>query len=85
MMAGVAASTFLAGLFVAHVQGKESGKSLRSGWGRAVLWLSGLHVLIMGFAGWLTPGKWPGYMPPITMISFLIVVYILYGRARRAG
>merc|ERR1712048_612164 len=27
------------------------------------------HVLIQGVPGWFTPGKWPGSMPPITLMS----------------
>jgi hypothetical protein len=32
----------------------------------------GLHALLQGFAGWFTPALWPGAMPPITLISFLL-------------
>lgn len=32
----------------------------------------GLHALLQGFAGWFTPWLWPGAMPPITLISFLL-------------
>ena len=31
-----------------------------------------LHVLIMGYAGWLDVGSWPGYLPPITLIATII-------------
>jgi DMSO/TMAO reductase YedYZ heme-binding membrane subunit len=31
-----------------------------------------LHVLVMGFSGWLDMASWPGYLPPITMIGALI-------------
>jgi len=37
-----------------------------------------LHVLIMGFAGWFTVDKWPGYLPPITLIAALIALIPLY-------
>jgi hypothetical protein len=33
--------------------------------------LVGIHVLLQGFSGWFTPGKWPGFLPPITLISFI--------------
>ena len=26
-----------------------------------------------GFTGWLTPRAWPGYMPPITLLSCLLL------------
>jgi hypothetical protein len=31
------------------------------------------HVLVMGINNWVTPLEWPGYMPPISLISFLIL------------
>jgi hypothetical protein len=45
----------------------------------------------MGAQTWLTPGKWPGYMLPITLLSFLaavamLVIVILWAvRAGRDG
>ncbi|MBE2218345.1 MAG: hypothetical protein IAE90_09090 [Ignavibacteria bacterium] len=30
------------------------------------------HLFCMGFQGWLAPDKWPGGLPPITLISFVI-------------
>lgn len=32
----------------------------------------GLHAMLQGFAGWFAPSTWPGMMPPITLISFLL-------------
>lgn len=37
-----------------------------------------LHVLFMGFSGWFTIDKWPGYLPPITLIAALIAFIPLY-------
>jgi hypothetical protein len=83
MLAGVAGATLLGALFAANLNGGQSGASLRSGWGRAVLCCSALHVLIMGAAGWLTPAQWPGYFPPISLLSFLTAIYFLYRRQQR--
>lgn len=83
MLAGVLGALLLWALFTVNLQRSEEGASLRAGWGRAILWLSGIHVLVMGFAGWLTPGKWPGYMPPISLLSFLTAAWFLYRRGRR--
>jgi hypothetical protein len=50
-----------------------------------------LHTSFMGAQTWLTPGKWPGYMLPITLLSFLaavamLVIVILWAvRAGRDG
>jgi hypothetical protein len=34
----------------------------------------GLHAALQGFPGWFTPSAWPGAMPPITLISFVLGV-----------
>jgi len=36
-----------------------------------MLLVSALHVGIMGYEGWLTPGDWPGGLPSITLLSVL--------------
>jgi cobalamin biosynthesis protein CobD/CbiB len=85
MLAGVLGLVVLAGLFAANLQAREAGPSLRAGWGRAVLWFSAAHVLIMGLSGWLSPSGWPGYLPPITLWSFATAVYFLLARGRTEG
>ena len=32
----------------------------------------GLHAMFQGVGGWFAPSKWPGMMPPLTLISFLL-------------
>lgn len=34
--------------------------------------LAGTHAGLFGFSGWLSPQTWPGYMLPITLISFAL-------------
>ena len=34
-----------------------------------------LHLIFMGAPSWLQPETWHGGMPPITLISFLLVIY----------
>lgn len=35
------------------------------------------HLFAMGFLGWISPNYWPGYLIPISLIAFvIIVVYI---------
>ena len=29
------------------------------------------HVLVMGFAGWLKPAGWHGYLPPISLVALI--------------
>jgi hypothetical protein len=47
----------------------------------------GLHAGLLGFRGWATPGKWPGGMPPITLISFAagLLAVILGWKRHREG
>jgi DMSO/TMAO reductase YedYZ heme-binding membrane subunit len=33
--------------------------------------LTAIHCLAIGLPGWLTPSKWPGGLPPITLMGFL--------------
>ncbi len=42
--------------------------------GITALTLSALHLAIMGFEGWLTPRKWNGGMPSITLVSVSVFV-----------
>ncbi|NOX67249.1 MAG: hypothetical protein GXO85_15990 [Chlorobi bacterium] len=39
-----------------------------------LLFLIAIHLFAMGFKGWLTPGNWPGEMPPISLLSFITAV-----------
>lgn len=41
--------------------------------------LSGLHLLFMGYAGWLSPSGWQGGLPPISLIAFafFVIGYVL--------
>lgn len=32
--------------------------------------LGGLHLLFMGYEGWLKPGDWHGGLPPISLVAF---------------
>ncbi len=31
-----------------------------------------MHLFFMGYNGWLTPSNWPGGLPPISLIGFVI-------------
>jgi len=33
--------------------------------------ITGMHVAFQGFQSWFTPNDWPGFIPPLTLISFL--------------
>ena len=36
------------------------------------LFLVGIHLFFMGFAGWITPDKWHGGIPPVTLVAFTV-------------
>ena len=38
------------------------------------------HVLIMGAGGWLKPDTWPGGLLPISLIAFLVILFVLLAR-----
>jgi hypothetical protein len=60
---------------------KEHLKELRV-FGGAFL---GIHLIAAGWGGWLTPQKWNGGLPPISLISFVLVVagVVLYLQENR--
>ena len=33
-----------------------------------------VHLVAMGYRGWLTPGKWHGGLPPISLVGFVVAV-----------
>jgi hypothetical protein len=39
-----------------------------------LLFLLGIHLFFMGYATWSTPSKWQGGLPPISLISFTVVL-----------
>lgn len=36
------------------------------------LGLAAAHVLVMGLAGWLTPGRWAAGLPPVSLVAFCV-------------
>ena len=66
MTAGAAAAAIVAASARARREVRGGGAAWRLA---AVAALVALHAGAMGFDGWLAPGKWPGGMPPITLIS----------------
>lgn len=50
---------------------------------KLVFWALGLnliHLLAMGLKGWIKIADWPGYLPPITLLSFIITFIYLSKR-----
>jgi hypothetical protein len=45
---------------------------------KLVFSLTALHLLMTGGTNWLTPENWQGHFPPITLISFALVLIVLY-------
>lgn len=47
------------------------------------LFLTAAHCFLIGLPGWLTPAKWPGGLPPITLMGFLTALLPLLRLVRR--
>jgi hypothetical protein len=37
-----------------------------------------MHVLVMGFNGWIKPHTWPGHLPPITLVAFIVTLLTVF-------
>lgn len=64
---------------VARDLGQNSWKKIQ----RSGYWAFGLvmlHVLVMGWGGWLKPNDWPGRLLPISLISFSVIAATLLMR-----
>lgn len=58
--------------------------SLVMGLGRIALALVAMHTLLLGYPTWPEVAKWPGGMPPITLLSFVLATAVcLLPRGRR--
>ena len=47
--------------------------------------ITGIHAGLTGYGSWLAPATWPGYMPPITLISFAAGAVCLVAALRQRG
>jgi DMSO/TMAO reductase YedYZ heme-binding membrane subunit len=89
LLAGVAASVVLAlpGIATLPGMGAALGDARWIRWQRAGYWalaLTAAHCAFMGWQGWLTPAKWHGGLPPITLLGTLtaLLPLVLKFRAR---
>lgn len=87
MLAGALAFLAICWLFLASQGRRERSAtsrraSLVPGLGRVMLALTAGHVALMGYAGWLTPSRWHGYLPPITLLSFAAALILFFCRRR---
>lgn len=53
--------------------------------GYLALLLTAAHLFSLGIKGWLTPGKWPAGMLPISLIAFVIAVLPLLVKRKLVG
>lgn len=76
MLVGAIATALLLWLayatLVRAIHEQPHATSLLPGIARWMLVLVALHNLALGYAGWIDTGRWPGTMPPITLLSFLL-------------
>lgn len=48
----------------------------------AIAFVSGLHAALPSVSSWFNPSAWPGAMPPITLVSFVVGTLALISAAR---
>lgn len=76
MLAGLLGFFFFGSIAVLSLPGMAARMGLEP-WRRARrlglygLGAIGLHIFMRGYEGWLRPGGWPGYLPPISLLAFL--------------
>lgn len=39
-----------------------------------VILLTTVHITFIGYTGWFIPQSWPGYLPPITLLTSIVIV-----------
>lgn len=61
----------------------NTGPSLISGLGRILLLLAAAHVTLIGLSTWTQWSLWPGYLPPITLIIFIIALGLAIANHRK--
>lgn len=81
MLTGVVAALVLGCLFVATQRHESDGhfpkRSRQPFLGRLVLVSTAAHVGFMGYPSWFKPETWPGHLPPITLLSFVVAAVAL--------
>jgi DMSO/TMAO reductase YedYZ heme-binding membrane subunit len=51
--------------------------------GYLALLLVAVHLLFLGLKGWMTPGKWPAGLVPISLVAFVVCLVPLVVNRRR--
>ena len=49
------------------------------------LLISGGHAFVMGLTGWLNPAYWHGYLPPVSLVAFSTVLFVILIRFAKRG
>jgi len=47
------------------------------------LLLAAAHVTLIGFRTWTQWSQWPGYLPPITLLIFIIAIVFAIANHRK--
>jgi len=79
LLVGVVALGLMNSLrFTKKLSSKASAPFFRKYGTELLLLLISLHLFIMGYKGWFTPCEWPGGLPPITLLAFIISIIPLF-------
>lgn len=50
-----------------------------------VVMLFMIHCLLIGASSWASPNTWPGFIPPISLLSFIVLAVTLFRLIRNNG
>ena len=85
LLVGVVALGLMNSLrFTKILRSKASATFFRKFGTELLLFLISLHLFIMGYKGWFTPCEWPGGLPPITLLAFVVSTIPLFIRKKES-
>lgn len=88
LLGGASMALGAAAMAAMELGARRSGKWTRAQKGKGLALIAsigGLHAALSAVPTWLEPGTWPGAMPPLTLISFVVGAWGagLWWRSRR--
>ena len=85
LLVGVVALGLMNSLrFTKKLRSKASASFFRKYGTELLLLLISMQLFIMGYKGWFTPCEWPGGLPPITLLAFIVSTIPLFIRKKES-